>query len=92
MKVYQRQFFADAAKWRQEWVSRIKRAALGAQLTANMLNKKLEAARHGATSFNGYSDPMPQIVFDLSNQIGELKLVFDSYVELRWPSIYSDEQ
>src|SRR5262245_59777996 len=88
----QDQFRVDAAKWRLEWLSRIERAAYGAKMVAEMLTREYEAAKLGSTSFNRYADPIQQICFDLSNQIGELKAAFDSYLELRWPTLYSDEQ
>jgi hypothetical protein len=47
-------------------------------MAAEMLAKECEAAKVGSTTFNRYADPMQQIYFDLSNQINELKSVFDS--------------
>jgi hypothetical protein len=90
-KLDQEQFALDAAKWRREWISRIERAAYGAKITAEMLTMEAEAARVGSTTFNKYADPMSQIVWDLTRQIDELKSVFESYIELRFSTLYTDE-
>jgi hypothetical protein len=60
-------------------------------MVARTLAKEAEAAKQGSTSFNRYADPMQQVVFDFCNNIGELKSLVESYQELRWPTLYTDE-